>query len=167
MKYTIRKMAKEDCTAIAHVVTAAWNETYRGIVPDEFLDRMESNEKDRAENSYRGFDSNEDRQFVLEADGRIVGYMNIGMAEESGYEDCGELFAIYILREYQGYGYGKKMAEAGMQELKGMGCSRMLVGCLAGNPANGFYEHIGGKLIRQRIFEKLQLPENVYYFENI
>lgn len=128
---------------------------------------MESNEKGRAQNAYRGFDANEDRQFVLEADGRIVGYMNVGMTEDAGYEGCGELFAIYILREYQGYGFGKEMAEAGMKELKSMNCSKMLIGCLAGNPSNGFYEHLGGKLIRQRIFEKLQLPENVYCFDSI
>ena len=44
---------------------------------------------------------------------------------------------------------------------------KMVIGCLAGNPSNEFYEHIGGKYIKQRIFEKLQLPENVYYFEKI
>ena len=43
----------------------------------------------------------------------------------------------------------------------------MIIGCLVGNPSNAFYGHIGGKLIKQRIFEKLQLPENVYYFDKI
>ena len=48
-----------------------------------------------------------------------------------------------------------------------MGYDKMIICCLVGNPANKFYEHIGGKYIKQRIFEKLQLPENVYYYENI
>ena len=48
-----------------------------------------------------------------------------------------------------------------------MGCNKMVIGCLKGNPSNEFYKHIGGKLVKERIFEKLQLPENVYYFDNI
>ena len=43
----------------------------------------------------------------------------------------------------------------------------MVIGCLAGNSSNSFYEHIGGKLIKTRIYERLQLPENVYFFERI
>ena len=54
-----------------------------------------------------------------------------------------------------------------IEELKSMGYDKMVIGCLVGNPSNKFYEHIGGKYIKQRIFEKLQLPENVYYYDNI
>lgn len=48
-----------------------------------------------------------------------------------------------------------------------MGYDKMIIGCLVGNPSDDFYKHMGGKLIKTRIFEKLQLPENVYYFEKI
>ncbi len=40
MNYIIRKMNKNDCFAVAKIVTIAWNETYRGIVNDEFLDNL-------------------------------------------------------------------------------------------------------------------------------
>ena len=30
-------MTKEDCKDVAHVITIAWNETYKEIVPDDFL----------------------------------------------------------------------------------------------------------------------------------
>lgn len=43
----------------------------------------------------------------------------------------------------------------------------MIVGCLVANPTNGFYRHMGGKLIKQRVFEKLKLSENVYLFKEI
>ena len=35
------------------------------------------------------------------------------------------------------------------------------------NPSNEFYKHLGGKYIKQRTFEKLQLLENIYYFDKI
>ena len=164
MEYQIRKMTKEDCEAVTHVITIAWNESYRGIVPDDFLDRMYLNEKERAENSRRGFDDNDSRQFVLEADHRIAGYMNAGLTDDSEYKACGEIFAVYLLKEYKSHGFGREMIGTGIKELRKMGCDKMLIGCLAGNPANGFYEHIGGRIIKQRIFERLQLSENVYYF---
>ena len=52
-----------------------------------------------------------------------------------------------------------------IEELKNMGYDKMLIGCLIGNPSNEFYKHMGGKLIKTRMFEKLQLLENVYYLK--
>lgn len=167
MKHIIRKMTKEDCKDITHVITIAWNETYRGIVPDDILDNMYLNEKERTQKACDRFNENDNHQFVLEVDSKIVGYMNVGLVDDKNYPNCGEIHAIYIINGYKGYGYGKEMIEVGIKELKVMNCDKMIIGCLVGNPTNEFYKHIGGKLIKQRIFEKLKLPENVYYFEKI
>ena len=48
MNYLIRKRTKDDCKAVAHVVTIAWNETYKGIVPEWFLEQLKNNEEERA-----------------------------------------------------------------------------------------------------------------------
>ena len=165
MEYVIRKMKKSDCKDVTHVITIAWNETYRGIVPDEILDNLYLNEKERTNNSINRFNENDNHQFILEVDNKVVGYMNVGMTDDTEYSNCGEIHAIYIINGYKGYGYGKEMFKAGINELKSMNCDKMLIGCLVGNPTNEFYKHIGGKYIKQRIFEKLQLPENVYYYE--
>ena len=167
MEYVIRKMKKDDCREVAHVITIAWNETYRGLVPDEFLDNLYLNEEDRVKNSYNRFNEFDNHQFVLEVDHKIVGYLNVGKTDDIEYDKCGEINAIYIINDYKGYGYGKEMIKAGINELKNMDCDKMLIGCLVGNPTNDFYKYLGGKLIKQRIFEKLKLPENVYYFEKI
>lgn len=53
MDYIIRKMNKNDCFSVAKIVTTAWNETYRGIVNDEFLDNLYLNEQERANNFYK------------------------------------------------------------------------------------------------------------------
>jgi len=44
MKYLIRRRNKNDCKDIAHIVTVSWNETYKGIVPDWFLEELKNNE---------------------------------------------------------------------------------------------------------------------------
>ena len=167
MKHVIRKLKPADYKLVTHVITVAWNETYKGIVPDEILNNMYLNEDERIEKSIRGFNENDNHQFVLEVDDKIVGYLNVGISEEPDYDNCGEIHAIYIIDGYKGYGFGKELINAGINELKSMGCNKMVIGCLKGNPSNEFYKHIGGKLVKERIFEKLQLPENVYYFDNI
>lgn len=47
MKYTIRKEKKEDCMGVSHVITVAWNETYKGILSDSFLEEIKTNEVKR------------------------------------------------------------------------------------------------------------------------
>lgn len=167
MDYKIRKMERKDWKEVAHVVTVAWNETYRGIVPDEFLDNLYINEEERAKNSFENFNDKENHQYVLEVDNKIVGFINVGSTDETEFTNCGEIYAVYIINGYKGYGFGKKLIESGINELKNMGYDKMVIGCLDRNKSNEFYKHIGGKYIKTRIFEKLQLPENVYYFEKI
>ena len=165
MDYVIRRRERNDCEAIAKLITVCWNDTYRGLVSDDFLDGLYNNEDDRIKNSYDKFDENDNHQFVLEVDKKIVGWMNVGDSEEG--EEYGEIHAIYILSEYKGFGYGRKLVEEGINEIKSMGFKKMIIGCLDGNSSNEFYKHIGGKFIKQRMFERLGMLENVYLFEEI
>lgn len=165
MKYLIRKSSREDCKDIAHLITIVWNETYRGIVSDNFLNKLYENEDERSNNLYEEF--NDSHMLLLVINGRIVGFVNVGESSDENYDKCGEVYALYVLSKYHGQGYGKKLFLAGVDELKNMGYSKMLIGCLAGNLSNSFYKHMGGIYVKTRLFEKLQLPENVYYFENI
>lgn len=154
MNYVIRKIKKDDCKQIAHVVTIAWNESYKGLVPDSFLNGLYENEEQRATNIYNDFNENNNHQFVLEIDNKVVGFVSVGETDEKEYKNCGELYAIYIIKDYKGKGFGKQLFEAGKNELKNMGFNKMIIGCLEGNLANGFYKHQGRILSETRIFEK-------------
>lgn len=166
MNYVIRRRTKEDCKAIAYVVTIGWNETYKGIVPDWFLEELKTNEEERTNNMLSKFDENNNHQFVLEINNEVVGFVNFGASEDDEYK-CGEIFALYIISKYKGLGLGKKLVEAAKKELKEMGFNSMIIACLKGNPSNEFYKHIGGVYVKDGVFKRLSLPENIYYFENI
>ena len=71
MEYIIRRRTKDDCLSIAHVVTVGWNETYKGIVPDWFLEELKTNEKERADRMINNFDENNNHQLVLEINNEI------------------------------------------------------------------------------------------------
>lgn len=167
MDYIIRRKEIKDCGQIAHVVTVSWNETYSGIVSNDFLETLKKNEPERVQNSISKFDENDNHQFVLEIGNKVVGFINVGPSEEKEYDKCGEIYAIYIMNDYKGKGYGKKLFEAGKNELKSMGFDKMIIGCLKENPSNSFYMHLGGIYIKDRMFERLQLLENVYYYDKI
>ena len=165
MEYVIRKRKKEDCKEIAHVVTISWNETYKEIVPDWFLKELYNNEDERTDKSLNEFDEKNNNYLVLEIDKRVVGFVWYGKSSDQDFDNCGEIIALYILKEYQGYGLGRALVEHAREELKKLGFNKFIIACLKGNPSNEFYKHIGGKYIKDGEFKRLSLKENIYYYE--
>ena len=165
MDYIIRKIRREDVPSLNHVVTVAWNETYKGIVPDEVLEELKSNEEERIEKGLSRF-SDDETTIVLEIDNEVVGFSHYAEANQDIFPDHGEIRALYIISKYKGQGFGRKLVEESIKELKKMGFNKMIISCLRDNlPANEFYEHIGGKYIQDGIYERLNLPEKVYYYD--
>lgn len=167
MEYIIRRRKREDCASIAHVVTVAWNETYKGIVPDWFLEELKNNEEERTQRSIENFNEDNNHQFVLEIDNEVVGFVNVGATEDEDFTNCGEIIALYIIKKYKGNGFGRKLVEVGIKEIKSLGYNKMIIACLKGNPSNQFYKHIGGIYVKDGVYKRLNLPENIYYYEYI
>ena len=165
MNYIIRRREKNDCYELAHIVTLTWNETYKGIINDEFLNNLYLNEDERGKSSTLRFNPNNNHKFVLLVENKIVGFINVDIADDPEFEKWGEIHALYILKEYHNMGLGKKLMQEGIKELKSLGCNKYIIGCLQNNPTNEFYKHMGGKFIKTRNFERLNMIENVYYFE--
>jgi len=59
----------------------------------------------------------------------------------------GELYAIYLLGEHQGRGIGRRFVELVVAWLREQGHESMRVWVLEGNPAQRFYERLGGKKV--------------------
>lgn len=161
MKSIIRLATIEDIPIIRHVITLAWNESYKGIVPDWYLASLLKNEDEKCKKDIQSFISCEYKTYVLEIDGKIVGFSRFGKSKEPGF---GQIYALYILSKYQKYGYGKELVNKCFNSLKQDGFNKVLIACLKDNPTNEFYKHIGGKYYKDGLFEKLNLGENIYIF---
>lgn len=152
MALVFRPARPEDALAIARVQIATWRSTYRGLVPGDFLDKME--EKPRVA-YWRELITRDtgaaERAFIVVAEdteGGVVGFA-VGGPDRGGDPDYrGELAAIYILKEYQGRGAGRSLVREVAQELLRRGYQRMLVWVLAKNPYRRFYEALGGRRLR-------------------
>ncbi|GIO84025.1 hypothetical protein J25TS5_09570 [Paenibacillus faecis] len=55
-----------------------------------------------------------------------------------------------MLKEFQGYGYGKRLFKSVVESLQNSGYESMMVWVLQGNPAINFYIAMGGELIGQK-----------------
>lgn len=166
--WTIRKKQKSDCEGVQKVITLAWQQTYKGIINDEYLNALNLNEKQRIENSINVFDENNNNELVLEIDNKIVGFVKYSESKDGNFLGHGEINALYLLKEYKGKGYGKLLFDKAKLELKKMGYFKIIVGCLDGNISNNFYKHMNGKFQSTRIFSRdsQDLIENIYLFDN-
>ncbi|MDW0115980.1 GNAT family N-acetyltransferase [Sporosarcina thermotolerans] len=162
----MREAILEDVEAIARVHVDSWRSTYKGIVPDSYLQQLSYEQ--RAENWRRGIGHN--TIFVAESErGEIVGFATGGKERTGNYGVDGELYAIYLIEEAQGGGIGKTLTMEIANKLNKQGLSSMLVWVLELNPSKKFYEALGGKPLAETMIEigGEQFKEIAYYWEDI
>lgn len=137
----IRKAKLEDAKGIARVHVDSWRTTYETIIPSEYLNNLsyESREKLWIDGIPKGI------VYVAEDEkGTIVGFSSGGKERTGKYVGFeGELYAIYILKEFQGKGIGKALVKPVVEELHNAGIESMLVLVLEDNNACHFYEALG------------------------
>ena len=165
MTSIIRHAPPTDATAIAKVHIDSWRSTYTGIVDDGYLKSLDPVTKAAwwAKAIAQGAVVH-----VAVVDGQIVGFANGGKnREERKYE--GELYALYLLKEYQGKGIGTLLFDAVVSELKSKGITSMIVWVLRDNPSKEFYIRQGGLYLRDMEIEigGQTLIEESYSWDNI
>lgn len=127
----IRPMVPEDAAGKAYVHYTSCLETYTGLMDPEFL---AASTLDKYHAIALRF---VDTTLVAELDGRIVGF--------GCWDPKGEIPALYVLRDAQGYGIGRRLLEAMLERLSD--CKQVRLEVLEGNDrAIGFYEHMGFRL---------------------
>lgn len=167
MKWNIEKSKKEDCKAIVKFITKTWNETYKGIVNDEFLDSLSKTEEKRYENAINNFDEENNMQYIVKENNKIIAFLKLSKPKNEDGKEYVELQSLYVLKEYQNNGIGKILMQTAFEEAKKIGYKKMLIGCLEKNKSNDFYKKMGGTFIKKREFNlpNQTLYENVYEYK--
>ena len=141
----IRAARAKDARAVAEVHVASWRDTYRGLLPDEYLERLSVDDR---EATWLGVFADPDLRsgaFVAEVDGRIVGFASFGPSrDEDASERTGEVPAIYVDPAVLGTGVGRELLEAATMALRDANFARGTLWVLAANSlARRFYEEAG------------------------
>lgn len=158
----IREKEMEDIPEFVLLINEVWNETYKGIFDDDFLDNMKNTVYERIKIIKENFSEKDSYSYVLVDKNRLVGYTSVDKSRDEDYPEAGELSSLYLLKEYHGNGYGKMLYEFSLNKIKDLGYKNFIVGCLDKNPTNEFYKKMGGKLYKQ----KLKKIGNKEYIEN-
>jgi ribosomal protein S18 acetylase RimI-like enzyme len=143
----IRAATVEDAPEIARVHVAAWRSTYRSLLDRDFLDSLA--EAHYADRWRRFIGEGSSHVYVVEEEGEVVAFASGGRerAGETGYG--GELYAIYVLADFQGRGHGRELVRAVVAGLREMGLDDMIIWVLRDNQAaRRFYERLGGVYLR-------------------
>jgi GNAT superfamily N-acetyltransferase len=134
-KYHIRKAKPSDAQGIANVHINSWKTTYKDIVSDGYLESLRVEDR---RVRWDGILAGSHQTYVCELNnGDIAGFVSIGKDRDNQYE--GELYAIYLLKEFQRNGLGSALFKFAMTALKSQGHSNMLVWVLKENPSKYFY----------------------------
>lgn len=140
----VRAARPADAHDIAQVHVRSWQDAYRGLLPQDFLDDLAV--EDRRDMWSRVLTStNEPRQrtFVATTSNEVVGFAHVGPATDV-YADVGELRAIYVVAPAWGTGCGRALMAASAQAMRDVGFAEALLWVLAGNRrARRFYEVAG------------------------
>ena len=165
---SIRRATDRDLGAIARVLVDTWRDTFRGLIPDSFLDAMSYG--DQEERHRRRLRQPENLHLVLEdAGGGIVGFANAGRNRLAEYPYSTELYAIYIGAAHQGLGLGRRLlgavAGAGLER----GRTQMLVQALEVNPCRAFYDRLGARRLGTRSLSlgEFSVPAIDYGWEDL
>jgi L-amino acid N-acyltransferase YncA len=138
---TIREATLADVTALARLHVTTFNETHAPVL-------MNGPTYEVRERQWRHVFQSADGSwfcFVIEGpNGELIGFAKGQRYAHPDQPDyAGELNKIYLLRDYQRRGLGRRLLGRVARRFLSQGVSSMLLFGDAGNPSNGFYEALG------------------------
>lgn len=168
MNIELRKAIIQDAERLIDINIAVWWSTYKGLIPDEIIEKLQIKNEQRIENKKKDI-LEKQNTYVAIVNGQIVGYSSYGKSRDANYPQSCEIYSCYILEEYQGFHIGRMLATKILQEFVNSGYTTMITKCLVGNPSNKFHEAIGGNRIGITTLNLMgyNFEENTFYHPNI
>lgn len=129
---------EDDRLEISNIYEQSWKTAYKGMIPDSFLESIPKGKW------CKGIDTPGRKAMVFIEDGKFIGTSSFCKSRFDKWPDSGEIVSIYFLPEYFGKGYGKRLIEAVIEELRKDGYKDIFLWVLEDNTrARKFYEKCG------------------------
>lgn len=142
----VRLAVAADAEGVARVHVASWQNAYRGLLPDDYLDGL------RWENRYEFWSGvlarpspTSSRTWVLTSHTGIVGFASVGPARDTDRQSPGswELYGIYLLPHQWGLGRGYRLLEKALGGIPASVTDVSLWVLVGNERARLFYERQG------------------------
>ena len=145
MKFNIRQALPDDAVIFADCQISCWQSAYKGIVSDEYLANMVE-EKEQKVNHFREVLANPGEcvfYCVMHAQ-TMAGFLIINKNRNGDTPEVGEIWAIYLIEEFCGKGFGGELLAFEIDVLKRHGCKKIYLWVFKDNiRARRFYEKNG------------------------
>jgi ribosomal protein S18 acetylase RimI-like enzyme len=149
LTYAIVPAGPGDAVELAQVHVGSWRETYPGLLPQVYLDRMSVAMHARRWRT-RLMRAGELTLAAETAQG-LVAYCSGEWARGNARPGEGEITTLYVLRKAQRSGLGRRLLIATARALEARGATSLVIWVLRDNAnARRFYEQLGGVCARER-----------------
>ncbi len=161
----VRDMLVSDCDKVAHIHVRAWQKTYQGIMPQDFLDSMDPLQR------VAGWKAS------LERNPHLIRLVSVVNQEVTGFalglenrtpqlvpEAQGEIWAIYVDPSSWGQGAGSALLKTFRERMQTSLCIWVARDNQIGH---SFYKKSGGQLLPVTKNEEVagaQIPHQVYFY---
>lgn len=110
MEFTIREMREEDKHGKAIVHYESWLATYTHLSVDNYLETLDK------QHFINQSSSQNHPTLVAIIDEEVVGFISYGKTQEQNdYDDWSEIFALYLLEEYQSHMIGFALTQRALE----------------------------------------------------
>ena len=163
---SIRKATLDDIPEVAKLHINSWNNTYKGIIAQEYLDNMKKNLNKRIERMKNEFDL---RNMILATiNDEIVAFSEFVLSNEFSKNldiDC-ELCGLYVRNEYLKSGIGSQVFNYVRNLFISNNKKKMGLWCFKENKnAIDFYKKKGGVIVSEKKFALAGKEYSVVAFE--
>jgi GNAT superfamily N-acetyltransferase len=149
----IRPATPNDAPAIARVRVESWRTTYKGMIPDTYLSGMNVEDSAALWHKVLCAGASTTSVFVAQDAAGIVGFASGNMLSEPKHGLDAELSAVYLVREAQRAGVGRRLVAHVAAAQRSFGATGLIVWVIAGNkPARAFYEMLDAELLIEQPF---------------
>lgn len=140
--WSVRPATVDDAEAIETVRISTWKASYRGVVPDAYLDNLEV-QSSRVVQIQEAIDrADAGARLLAVADSQVIG-MGIAGApqDDQAPNGVGEIYAVYVLPDWQGRGVGRALLQRLTSALQALGFRSAILWTLRDrHPTRRFYE---------------------------
>lgn len=165
----LRPARPGDEAAVAQVHVRAWQQAYRGLLPDEYLDRLDPSER-ASRYTFGGDDPGGPHTTVAVDDDSICGFAATGPCRDPDRPGAGELYAIYVDPNHWGRGLGRALIDAARRGFVDQHLEDAVLWMLVGNQrADRFYRIDGWRPDGQRRMQEIHGidVDEVRYFRSL
>jgi GNAT superfamily N-acetyltransferase len=137
MGVELREARLGDEAGVADIHVRAWQEAYRGLIPDEFLDALDPEDR-AARYTFESEDPDAPTTLLAVQEGEdcgevIFGFVTFGRSRDADAPDHGEIVALYVDPDRYEGGLGRMLMAEARRRLWEAGYAEALLWVLDGN----------------------------------